>query len=310
MAIMLGILAASLCGLSSLFMRKSIDSGGNSKGFLVVQQLLSLIVAILLNPVRTGHYNWNNSIAFIGIFAGIIMGMMMFSIGKALEKGPPGLTIAILNSSTVVPAIIMFFIFGVSFGHVYHWWNALGSILVVLGLFWATKETLSTYSNKQIWLVFAASAFLLHALFLVMIEWESMLLRPNLPFTRLLPFNLDSSSAQWFMPMIFLASTTYLTCIYSIKEKRIPRSSEILYGALGGMCNGACTFFLIRAAAIASVWERAMVFPTFAVFLILVCNIWGKLLYRENVHWKANAICLGGLFVGTCDWSQLVSSIL
>ncbi len=48
-----------------------------------------------------------------------------------------------------------------------------------------------------------------------------------------------------------------------------------------------------------------MLFPIFSVTLIVGCNLWGKWLYKEQVHWKANAVCIGGLLLGTVDWSSI-----
>lgn len=305
MALLIVFVAAVLCGLSNLFMRKSIDSGGTSQAFLVVQQGLSILVAFLLNPVRTGFYTWNTSIALIGLGAGIILGLMMLSLGKAFEKGPAGLTVAALNASNVVPAIIMVMLFGSAFGHAYHWWNGLGSILVVIGLFWASWQHSSQNSTKFSWAIFTLSAFLFHAFFLVLIEWRALIITPGLPETPLIPFLLESHQTQWFMPMIFVASTTLLTWVFITNQRRFPKPAEISYGIFGGICNGACTFFLIQAAALAQSWENAMLFPTFAVSLIVICNLWGKWLYQETIHWKATAVCLLGLFIGTVDWFHL-----
>ncbi len=306
MAIIFVLSGAILCTFSNLFLRRSIDAGGTGKAFLIIQQLLSIVVAIMLNPVRTGHYTWDTSIAMIGIVAGIILGLMMWSLGRALEKGPPGLTIAILNASSVVPAIVMVLLFGFAFGHEYHSWNAIGSILVIIGLFWAAYQHSSMGSfNKFSWLLFALSAFCLHVFFLVIIEWRALLITPELPTTRLLPFLLESSQTQWFMPMIFLASTVLLTTMFWLQDRRYPNITETVYGIFGGVCYGACTFFLIQAAVVANAWESAMIFPIFSVVLVVGCNIWGILLYKEKVNWKANTICLAGLFIGTMNWSRL-----
>ena len=192
MALILVFAAAILCALNNLFMRRSIDAGGSTKAFLVIVQAFSILVAILLGPVKTGHFGWNHSIAWIGIVAGVFLGIMMWALGRAMEKGPPGLTVAFLNSSAVVPAIIMTLLFGTAFGHTYEWWNGVGSVFVVLGLFWASWQTSKGSQNTLAWLSFASTAFWCHVCFLVIIQWRAMLINPNLPKSLLIPFTLSS----------------------------------------------------------------------------------------------------------------------
>ncbi len=56
---MLGIQFILIAGVfvaaSNLCMRRSIDAGGSSKGFLMVQLFWVFLIAILLNPVRSGE---------------------------------------------------------------------------------------------------------------------------------------------------------------------------------------------------------------------------------------------------------------
>lgn len=305
MALILAFAAAILCALNNLFMRRSIDAGGSTKAFLVFVEGFSFLVAILLGPVKSGHYTWNSQIAIVGLIAGLFLGIMMWALGRGMENGPPGLTVAFLNSSAVAPAIIMFLLFGSAFGHGYEWWNAVGSICVVAGLFWASWETTKAYQNRLAWVSYASIAFWCHVLFLVILQWRAMIINPSLPRTFLLPFHLDANSTEWFMPMIFVSATLFLLYQFVKDEARIPKKAEVAYGFYGGVCNGACTYFLVKAAQFATPVENAMIFPLFAVALIVLCNAWGKALYKENVHWKATAICLVGVFVGTMDWSVL-----
>jgi drug/metabolite transporter (DMT)-like permease len=137
MGIQLMIIASLFVAASNFCMRRSIDSGGSSKAFLMIQLSLVFLVAILLNPVRTGDYAVSSCMIYFGLAGGIILAIMMICLGKSLESGPPGLTFAALNSSTVMPMVLMVFLFGAPFGYVYTLFNGLGSLLVVLGLFWA-----------------------------------------------------------------------------------------------------------------------------------------------------------------------------
>lgn len=287
-------------------MRKSIDAGGSSKGFLVTSLSFSVLVAVFLGPVRTGFFHWNNTIAVMGLVTGLFLGIMMWALGKALEKGPPGLTIAYLNASNLIPAILMVLLFGIAFGYRYAWGNALGSVLVLLGLFWAVWQTSRDTKSQSFWLSFATIAFITHVFFLVLIQWRALVITPGLPTSSFLPFSIGAEEAEWFMPMLFIAASAFLVYQFKTKENRRLEKSEIRFGLCGGVFNAGSTYLLIKAAQFATPFQSAMVFPIFAVGIVLACNIWGRFLYQEKVHWKAMNLCLLGLFIGTVDWTSLI----
>jgi drug/metabolite transporter (DMT)-like permease len=306
MGIQLMLLAALFVAASNLCMRKSIDAGGSSKAFLAIQLFIVFLVAILLNPVRTGKYEWSSCMAGFGLSGGIVLGAMMAALGKSVEKGPPGLSFAMLSSATVMPAIIMAFIFGSSFGYVYHWWNGLGSLIVVAGLFWAGWETTQRSQQMKKWLFFGCAAFLLHAIFLVFMQWRALFI--NFPGENglFLSFDVDDAINQWFMPMVFLAASFMQMVSYASSEKKLPKKKEYLFGVLGGIVNGVGTFFMIYATEVSNSWEHATIFPIFSVALIIFCNLWGQWLYREKVNWRASALCLAGILIATLDWPRLL----
>lgn len=285
-------------------MRRSIDSGGSAKAYLVVQLTFSFLVMILLNPVRTGNYTWGWTAVEIGLFGGILLGFLMWGIGKTLEKGPPGLSFAILNTSSVMPGILLALIFGATFGHPYTLWNGLGSIIVVLGLLWA-GWTSESNPQKFIWACYAAFIFIVHALFLVFLQWWSMLHQNELPLTVLLPLKLNPFDSQWFMPAVLFAAAAFQWIIYIVTIRKRPKKEELKFGMLGGIAHGICTFFLILAPQKAAPWENAMIFPIFSVAIILICNGWAQILYKEKVNWKANTLSLIGLILGTVAWNAL-----
>ncbi|MES2344446.1 MAG: hypothetical protein V4494_00710 [Chlamydiota bacterium] len=304
MGIQLMLLAALFVAISNLCMRKSIDAGGSSKAFLVIQLFIVFLVAILLNPVRTGKYEWSFCMAAFGLSGGIVLGAMMAALGKSVEKGPPGLSFAMLSSATVMPAIIMAFLFGEGFGYIYNWWNGLGSCIVVAGLFWAGWETAKRSSQMKRWLFFALSAFILHAIFLVFMQWRALFI--NFPGENglFLSFDVNDAINQWFMPMVFLAASVMQMVSYASSEKKLPKKQEYLFGTLGGIANGTGTFFMIYATEVSSSWEHAAIFPIFSVALIIFCNLWGQWLYREKVNWRSCALCLLGILIATLDWSK------
>jgi len=306
MGIQLMIIAGLCIALSNLFMRRSIDAGGNSKAYLMVQMSLSVLVMILLNPVRTGDYSWNTSIALFALTGGLLLAGVMGFLGKALENGPPGLSVALLSCSSVMPILMLVMLFGSQFGFYYTVWNAIGSILVIAGVCWAGWDVIEIPNWKR-WLLFVSLTFFAHAIYLVFLQWRSLFI--NFPTEGGLGFHFSSEAAstQWFMPMVFLSAAVVQTAIYFRSQKKLPGRAEVYYGLFGSIANGLGAFLMIKATEVATSLEHAMLFPIFSVTLILGCNIWGKFLYKEQVNWRANALCIGGLFIGLIDWRSLFS---
>lgn len=306
MGVELMLIAALFIAASNYCMRRSIDAGGSSRAYFVVQLTLIFLVAILLNPVRTGEYAWSPGMAYFGVIGGVVLGVMLLLLGRALELGPPGLTFATLNASTVMPMILMVICFGASFGYVYTMAHGLGSFLVILGLFWAGRDVVLS-EKKVLWVACALGAFLLHVIFLVLMQWRALFM--NFPGVNglLLPFTLADAKSQWFMPMVFLSAAVVHTFFYLLSQPKRPRGSEVGYGILGGVTNGIGTFFMIWSTEVSTPKEHAMIFPLFAITVILCCNTWGKWLYQERVNWWANACCVAGIVVGTLDWRTLLT---
>ncbi len=298
MGIILILAASCFASLSNFCMRRSIDSGGTARAFLTVQLSIATLAAFLLGPVRTGEFDVNLPVIAAGITAGLVLGWMLQTLGRALECGPPGLTFAMLNASTVMPAIIMALFFGAAYGCIYTPWHAIGSLFVLAGLFWAGKG-LQGLASARAWILFSLLTFSLHVLFLVIMQCRVLVLNSSMA-------SLASDLANpWFLFFIYLAAAALQAGIYLTKERRVPKSDEGFYGLFGGIGNAMSTFFLIWATEAASALERAVIFPIFSIAIIVICNLWGQRLYQEKVHWKACQLCLLGLFIGTVDWGSL-----
>lgn len=305
MGILLALIAGLFMPLTNLTVRKGIDVGGNSKGFFVFQMLSSFFFALLLGPVRTGEFSIPLPTAFLGMVAGIILSIMLFSLGRAVEKGPPGFTFAILNSATVMPGFLMALFFGAALGFVYNMWHAMGSLLVLGGLFWGAKGLQGMKEMKN-WLFFSTAMFAFHVLLLVLYQWKGML--TNHPEALSL-LSLDQVKSEWFTPFMFLTSGLVQLFIYLRAGRLKPKSGEIFYGVAGGISNLLCTFFLLRAAESAGPLEGAVIFPIFSVVGIILTNLWGQKLYQEQVNWRACQLCAFGLIIGTVDWKAVAAAI-
>lgn len=308
MAVILMFFAGIFVSLSNLFMRKSIDSGGTTKGFLIFQMAMGFLVALSLNPVRTGDYAINTPVVLLGVVTGLVLAGLLFSLGRALENGPPGVTFSIINGATVMPAIIMALLFGAARGFPYTPWHAIGSILVLFGLFWAGKG-LEGFQNRKAWIFFSLAMFCFHVLLLGIFQWRALLL--NTPHVEEITslFSAEQIRSQWFMPFIYLASTFVQLALFIRYEKRWPRGMEVLYGLIGGAANGLCTYFMIWSTEVATPLENAVIFPIFSVVTIILSNLWGQKLYQEQVNWRACQVCAFGLVVGTVDWKAVAAAI-
>lgn len=306
MGLQLMIIAALFVAGNNLCFRRSLDKGGSAKGFLMVQLLLTFLVAILINPVRAGNYAWDFPLALFGFCGGIILAGFMAMMGKALESGPSALTFAVINASSVMPILLMVTLFGASFDFIYTLWNGLGSLLVVAGLFWAAKEAVKGKKSFA-WAFYALMAFALHTLFLAFMQWKAIFI--NHPGQKALFLSLDQKEATspWFMPMIFLAAALVQAYVFFATEKRKLLRAEIFYGVLAGIANGIGTYFMIRSTEMATPLQQAMIFPIFSVSVILLCNLWGQKLYKEQINWAANLLCIFGLIIGTINWQAIFS---
>lgn len=309
MALFFVLLSGAFVSLSNLMMRKSIDSGGTTKGYLVFMMLAAFFSAVLLEPVRSGNYACNGSVALLGSIAGIILAVMLYFLGKALEKGPPGFTFSLLSSSTVMPAIVMAVLFGEQYGFPYTFWHAIGSLFVVAGIFWAGKGMVELQDRNR-WIFFATAMFILHIALLTLFQWRSLLLNLTHPEEIFALLTADEIKSVWFLPFMFLTSAIVQLGIFIIGEARKPKAKEILYGILGGTINGTGTFFLIVATNAATALENAIIFPMYSVSIIVLSNLWGQKLYEEKVNWRACQVCALGLIIGTVDWKGVISAFL
>jgi hypothetical protein len=164
----------------------------------------------------------------------------------------------------------------------------IGSLLVALGLFWATSKEENKF-NKKIWIFFSVVAFLFQLLFLLLTQAYALILSHKEIIQSL---GFDKFYSQWFVPLVFAYAVIAHTMIYAILEKRIPNKTEAFLGSLGGLFNGGC------ALEQNSDFQTPLLLPIFTVSLIVSCNLWAQWIYKEKIHWKANGLCLLGIIIG------------
>ncbi|MBS0624729.1 MAG: hypothetical protein JSS32_01610 [Verrucomicrobia bacterium] len=308
MGIILVFIASIFCAASNFCMRRSIDTGGTTRAFLVIQMTIACLVAILLGPVKSQQFSINLPMIVFGILAGLVFSSMLGALGRALQKGPPGLTFSILNASTVVPAVVMAAVFGAALGYSYTAWHAIGSVFVVIGLFWAGRG-LEGLKDRNGWLFFSLSMFSLHVLLLVLFQWRALLLNSQHPEEFASFFSAESIRSPWFMTLMYGVAAFAQISIFLKTENRVPKGNEVINGFMGGVTNSVCTYFLIWSTEVASNLENAIIYPVFSVMTILLSNLWSEKVYQEQVNWRACQICGLGLLIGTIDWKGVLASL-
>lgn len=305
MGILLALVAGMFVPITNFCVKKSVDITGSAKGFFVLQMAASCFFAILLGPVRTGDFQIAQGAVILGTVAGLMVAGLLYTLGRAVEKGPPGFTFAILNSATVMPGLIMSLLFGASLGYIYNFWHALGSFLVIAGLFWGGMG-LQGMKEMKLWVFFVSLTFACHVCLLSLYQWKAMLANHPEVFRFFTP---DEIKNEWFAPCMFFSSGLIQLMIYLKSGLRMKGGSEIFYGISGGVSNLFCTFFIIWAAEVANPLENAVIFPIFSVVGIMLTNLWGQKLYQENVNWRACQISLFGLVIGTVNWKAIAGAM-
>lgn len=291
MAILLMVASGFLGGISNLCMRRCLDVGGMVNTFLLFQLFFSLLAVLFFNVSSLGNEGWNTTAIWLGFGGGVCLGCMKLVLGKAIEKGPSALTFAIVNSASVFPALaIVLFLNQVIECH-YAFQHALGSILVLIGLFWAGVKDSTIPFKKDVWVFFAMVAFVLQVAFLLLNEWNVCL------------FGKLHQRSFWFVPLVFATAFTVIAFHYGIFNRHWPSHKECFWGMIGGLLNGACACFFTLAIQNATPENHALIFPVFSIALIIACNLWGQWLYQEKIHWIANGVCLAGLMLAALETS-------
>jgi hypothetical protein len=231
----------------------------------------------------------------IGSCVGFLNVLIMRLTMNALKEGPSGLTFAFLNASAVLPGLLLFLLLGNDHGFQFSYFQLIGVMLVISGLFIEAKN--SARFKKGIiasWLKYALGSFLLQTVALTCIQGRYAF------FETLSLTEIEASSPHtdmWFMPGQFGTSFLF-QCLLFWKERHTLRMYACLHGFFGGSANFASTFFLLLATKMALPGTKIILFPTFAVFSILLCNLWTYKFYQENFNYKANLMCAFGIFIG------------
>ncbi len=297
MALTIIFFAAILAACANFFLKKNQDHHGSTRAFLVSYYLFSLAVSLCLTPTLF-QIPWNPALSLTGAIAGALNMFMMAFLALALMAGPPGMTFAFQNAGAILPAVLLYFLFGPSYDFILTPYNLIGISAVVIGLFLGARtkqEKTGTFQFKK-WMVFSLSVLVLNGTILAMFQWRCLLYITPPIVHPLIPFSCPVSQDVWFIPGFFMAAFCMQLCFFGFQEKRWPNKREFLYGMMAGILNGFITFMLLLGTKIAIGAQKAVLFPFFAVAIIFFCSLWGRALYKENVNWLAIGLCIFGVF--------------
>lgn len=293
------VLLASICAFTAnCLMRKTLDYGGTTKGFLTGYFTISCLAACLLNSIFTTEAPISMPMMGLGVLTGSFIFIMMYFTGRALQHGPSGLTFAFQNCGAIFPSLFLALAFSSPFGFELSMGNIVGISLVLIGLFWSAQEKQNKSLSKK-WLLFALAIFITQSFILTVFQWRSLLFKIDLPSHTLIPFHFQDTEDMWFMPSLFLGAALFQWVFFFMRERRKLKKSELLGGSIGGIFNGLSTFCLLYATNMATPAEKMLLFPFFAVSVIVLGHFYGQTFYRESVNWKANACCIAGIMVGS-----------
>ncbi len=295
-------LAAGSAALSNLFFRKNFTASTKvytSNGYLLVFYFFAFILSFFIYP-NLWTTNINFTVVLIGGCVGFLNVALMIITGRALQKGPAGLTFAFQNASAVFPGLILFSLFDSSFGFSCSNLQLVGMVLVILGLFLGAKKESSDSIVYLKWLKYALICFIVQILALTLIQGRCVLFEEDKLEGILAYFAFTETDDIWFMPGQFGVALVLQSLIF-LKEKRKLQSSEMICGSLGGFANFGSTCLLLLATKLALPWEKCILFPCFSVATIILCNLWANRLYKENFNLGANSICSFGIFLSVLN---------
>lgn len=297
-AIAISFLAAGSAALSNLFFRKNSSAVGcTAHGYLVFFYLISLFLSFVIFPSILNE-PLNLTMLGIGMSVGMLNVALMHLTFQAVQKGPAGLTYAFQNTSAVFPGMILFLLFGTEYGFSYSFLKIIGILLVVVGLFLGAKEASS--GNRQAipssWIKYAVACLSVQILALTLIQGRCIVCESQ-QVLESSPVALTSHGDICFMIGQFGAAF-FIQTIYFLSQKNSRFRIDAFYGTLGGIANFFSTFLLLLATKWALSFEKALLFPCFAVGTIILCNLWAKRLYNEKFHLASNVICASGILLG------------
>jgi hypothetical protein len=297
------VLLAGLCGATVNYcFRKNFEKHSSAKGYLSVCFFFSFAISFFFNPALSLH-SFHFAMSFTGMFAGILSLLVATLTATALRRGPSGITFAFQNAACILPTFILFILFGPPYGFELTAPSLIGFSLLVVGLFLSAfksgRDSLNTREANSFtkWVIATILVFFIQGFILALFQWRSLLLDPQIKRHLLIPWSCTAEEDAWFMPGFFLVPLLFQALSFILTEQRWISKGELLLGSIAGALNGVSTFYLLLATKVASPETRPLLFPLFAVTVILLSSLWSKYFYEEPIHWTGLILCIAGVLV-------------
>lgn len=289
------ILTSLFIALSNLFIRKSVDAGGGEGDPYLLERLAVSGVAISLIAIyNLGYFPLNFRMGMLGIVAGVMLGSLMWSTGRTLKFGPPGLSLMVINAACVVPPILMALAFGSAYGFNYTFYNLLGSAVIVAGMLLGSIH--ERFGLSRNWVLWVGITFLLHSLYLTYFQYRSLLMKADANSSPLL-FCCSPEGADIFGITLFASAALYQLFLPR-NRKEFSYQPFLIWGIGGGIINGLGSFFMLKATENAiTATEKTILFPIYLILLITFCNTWGKVIYGEKISWLSTVVIAIGILI-------------
>lgn len=291
--------AAGFAAMSNLFFRKGTENtteSDSSAGCLTLYYCFCFALSLVVHQEL-----WNGQINYmllgIGTTVGLLNSLLMYLTSRALKQGPSGLTFALQNASATFPGLILSLSLGKEFGFAISPTQLVGIALVITGFFLGVGRTNEKpVSTSSSWLTTALVCCAIQIVALTLIQARCILFDSSHGSEFLIGLGVTEADDMWFMPGQFGASFLSQAVGFFRKNTKV-QVSEMLYGSLGGVANFGATGLLLVATKMALPGEKEIIFPCFAIGVMLLCNLWAKALYQERFQLRTNLVCSCGIFL-------------
>lgn len=284
-------LASGCASFANFFFRKNSVSNFsvNTNFYLFIYFIFSFFISIAIHP-EIIFYSPNLIMTGTGVIVGMLNIGLMLVTARALQLGPAGLTFAFQNASAIFPGVLLFLLFGSSFGFSVTMLQIAGLLLVLFGLYWGCRNEKQDGLSLK-WLKYALSCFAIQVFALSLIQARCLLFDCS-------QFNVVSGDDIWFMPAQFGTAAILQGFLCWLEQKKMGKR-EAVFGICAGVANGAATCFLLIATKTALPFEKTILFPCFSVSTIILCNLWASKFYGEKFNAVTNIICTIGIVISS-----------
>lgn len=310
-ALALVLIGGCFASVGNFLVRKNQANNGHFEHYLLADFFVSFFLNLTPKWQNIFQTRVSLPMIFLGALAGILISAMLHLLNCSMKGGRSGLSIAFLNSATVLPAFALYFIFGEGFGFQLKGYAPFGLIAVILGLFIASgslsvrtkesialnpdQEDLNSFASRKRWITLAVLSGLCHAVLLFILQYRCLLYK-EVPASAWIPFKASQEQDAWFSAG-FLGTAFGVQILFILSRKTRKTGAEYLLGALDGVANGLATFLLLQATALADGPFRTILFPAFTVTIVGICSCWSRILFKEPVPWVGIGIALAGVFL-------------